>query len=55
MLHGIRSNAFDIPEVIQKNEIRKKMYFLDEYVEDVKFLLNKFEKLGYFDWFDNII
>ncbi|XP_017873522.1 PREDICTED: uncharacterized protein LOC108620976 [Drosophila arizonae] len=48
MLHGIRANV-DITEVLQQSDVRKKLFFQDNYVEDVKFLLAKFEKFGYFD------
>lgn len=48
MTYGIASQAFDIPEMLENNDVRKKSYFIEGYVEEVKVLLSRFEKLGYF-------
>ncbi|KAH8384024.1 hypothetical protein KR009_011748 [Drosophila setifemur] len=48
MISAIKANAFQMHEIIQDPEIRKKTYFLDSYLIDVKKLLPKYEELGYF-------
>lgn len=47
MTYAISSQAFDIPEMLENNDARKKSYFIEGYVEEVKVILSRFEKLGY--------
>lgn len=47
MTYAISSQAFDIPEMLENNDARKKSYFIEGYVEEVKVMLSRFEKLGY--------
>lgn len=49
MAYSILSKAYDISEVLESNEVRKKSYFIEGYVEEVKVLLSRFQKLGYFN------
>ncbi|KAH8267226.1 hypothetical protein KR026_008605 [Drosophila bipectinata] len=51
MILAIKANAFKMADLIQNNDIRKKVYFLDCYQEEIKKLLPKFEELGYFNDF----
>lgn len=48
MILAVKSNAIKMNDIIQDPESRKKTYSLDLYVEDMKHLLPKFEKMGYF-------
>lgn len=49
MTYSMQSQAFDISEILENNEVRKKTYFIEGYVEEVKVLLSRFQKLGYFN------
>jgi len=49
MIFGIESNAYDLADVITKPEIQKKLFFEDKFIDEVKYLLPRFEKLGYFE------
>ncbi|XP_034488467.1 uncharacterized protein LOC117792425 [Drosophila innubila] len=49
MVFAIESNAFDIGDVVANHEIRKKLFFQDKYIDELKYLLPRFEKLGYFN------
>ncbi|KAH8247562.1 hypothetical protein KR038_006312 [Drosophila bunnanda] len=48
MILSIKQNTFKMNDIIQDPETRKKAYFFDFYVEDIKHLLPKFEEMGYF-------
>ncbi|XP_017123778.1 uncharacterized protein LOC108143759 [Drosophila elegans] len=48
MMLAIKANQLKMIDIIQDPETRKKAYFLDLYVEDIKKLLPKFEETGYF-------
>ncbi|XP_052846969.1 uncharacterized protein LOC128258956 [Drosophila gunungcola] len=48
MMLAINANQLKMIDIIQDHETRKKAYFLDLYVEDIKKLLPKFEETGYF-------
>ncbi|XP_017104273.2 uncharacterized protein [Drosophila bipectinata] len=48
LILAVKTNSFQMNELIQDPETQKKAYFLDTYVKDVEKLLPKFEKLGYF-------
>ncbi|KAH8382991.1 hypothetical protein KR009_006147 [Drosophila setifemur] len=48
MMMAIKSNSFKMLDLIEDAEVRLKSYFLDTYVNDVKTLLPKFERLGFF-------
>lgn len=47
MLNGIRENAFSPEDILQKEDVRRKLYFLESYVNDAKMLLSRFEDAGY--------
>ncbi|XP_043654592.1 uncharacterized protein LOC122620958 [Drosophila teissieri] len=49
MMAAMKANAFKLIYVLLDPETKKKTYFLDEYLRDVKKLLPKFEELGYFE------
>ncbi|KAH8399611.1 hypothetical protein KR215_004978 [Drosophila sulfurigaster] len=49
MICAVKNNTFDPNEVMQSNDFRKKMYFLDLFLEEVKYLIPRFEELGYLD------
>ncbi|XP_068158051.1 uncharacterized protein [Drosophila tropicalis] len=46
---AIRTKAFEPADLLQKDEVRRQTYLLDGYIKDLKVLLPRFEKLGYFD------
>ncbi|XP_017104274.2 uncharacterized protein [Drosophila bipectinata] len=49
LLLAVKANAFKMAELAQNNDNRKKSYFLEGYLDEIKKLLPKFEELGYFN------
>lgn len=47
MIHAVKENAFEPNDILQKEECRRKLYFLEGYIKDVKTLLSRFEEIGY--------
>ncbi|KAH8358900.1 hypothetical protein KR093_003196 [Drosophila rubida] len=47
---GIAAEAkeADLADMLTNSEVRKKVYFLDGFIEELKYLLPRYEKLGYF-------
>lgn len=48
MVWAIRDKSLDCSDILENDEKRKKLYFAEGYIKDVKILLARFEKLGYF-------
>ncbi|TDG48823.1 hypothetical protein AWZ03_004726 [Drosophila navojoa] len=48
MMNAFKHNDFDPAEVFQKEDLQRGMYRLDSYVQDVKYLLARFEAEGFF-------
>ncbi|XP_030572035.1 uncharacterized protein LOC115770764 [Drosophila novamexicana] len=48
MMCALKLYAFDPADIFQHEDVRKTMYRLDLYIEDVKNLLSRFEEEGYF-------
>ncbi|KAH8310925.1 hypothetical protein KR044_003493 [Drosophila immigrans] len=42
------AKAIDLAEMVSNNEVRKKIFFIEKYIDEVRYLLPRFEKLGYF-------
>ncbi|KAH8312773.1 hypothetical protein KR044_012884 [Drosophila immigrans] len=42
------ANDFELGELLSNNEVRKKAFFLEKYINELKYLLPRYEKLGYF-------
>ncbi|XP_034488272.1 uncharacterized protein LOC117792307 isoform X2 [Drosophila innubila] len=49
MMCALESNVFDPTEALTNAETRQKLYFLDNFVEEVKYLLPRFEEQGYLE------
>ncbi|XP_016980564.1 uncharacterized protein LOC108045683 [Drosophila rhopaloa] len=49
MIVAIKTNSIKMTDLILDPEIKQKTYFLDDYLKEVKTLLPKFEKMGYFN------
>ncbi|EDW66725.1 uncharacterized protein [Drosophila virilis] len=49
MMGVLKLKSFDPAELMQKEELRKKLYRFESFIEDVKCLLARFEELGYFE------
>ncbi|XP_017007590.2 uncharacterized protein [Drosophila takahashii] len=49
MMLAIKTKSLKLTDLILDPETRQKSYFLDAFLKDVKTLLPKFEKLGYFE------
>ncbi|XP_062124128.1 uncharacterized protein LOC133837397 [Drosophila sulfurigaster albostrigata] len=41
-------NDIDLTDMMTNNEVRKKLFFIEKFIDEVKYLLPRFEKLGYF-------
>ncbi|XP_017052765.1 uncharacterized protein LOC108095939 [Drosophila ficusphila] len=48
MILAVKANRIKMNDIILEPEIRKKVYFFDIYLEDIKNLLRKYEEVGYF-------
>uniref|UniRef100_A0A6P4EZI7 Uncharacterized protein LOC108045681 n=1 Tax=Drosophila rhopaloa TaxID=1041015 RepID=A0A6P4EZI7_DRORH len=48
MILAVKANELKMNDIIQDPEARKKAYFFDFIVKDIKKLLSKFEETGYF-------
>lgn len=49
MMGALKLKSFDPAELMQKEEMRKKLYRFESFIEDVKYLLARFDELGYFE------
>ncbi|KAH8380710.1 hypothetical protein KR093_004432, partial [Drosophila rubida] len=49
MICSVKKNEFDPSQMIQSNEFRQKVYFLDNFEEEINYLLPRFKELGYLD------
>lgn len=47
MIQAVKENIFDPNDILQKEECRRKLYFLERYIKDAKILLSRFEENGY--------
>lgn len=47
MIQAVKENTFNPTDVLQKEECRRKLYFLENYIKDAKILLSRFEENGY--------
>ncbi|XP_022221028.2 uncharacterized protein LOC111073148 isoform X1 [Drosophila obscura] len=48
LILGIKTNSFSMNDLLQDGATREKTYHQDVYVKDIKNLLPKYEKIGYF-------
>ncbi|KAH8247186.1 hypothetical protein KR038_000007, partial [Drosophila bunnanda] len=48
MLYAFRDKSMDLGKILKSEEERKQLYFAQRYIKDVKILLARFEKFGYF-------
>lgn len=46
---GLRLYNMDLDQMLYNDEVRRKCYYLKEYVEDAKKVLERFERSGYFE------
>ncbi|XP_068157004.1 uncharacterized protein [Drosophila tropicalis] len=46
---AVRTKGFGVIDLIEKEDVRHKTYRIDGYLNDLKVLLPRYEKLGYFD------
>ncbi|KAH8312779.1 hypothetical protein KR044_012886 [Drosophila immigrans] len=49
MICAVKKNGFDPTEVMQNNDFRQKLYFLDNFIDELKYMLPRFEELGYLE------
>ncbi|EDV93534.1 GH18230 [Drosophila grimshawi] len=49
LISAFMDKSIDVGDVMQKDEVRMNLYRLDNYIQDAKGVLSRFEKLGYFD------
>ncbi|XP_039491330.1 uncharacterized protein LOC120451584 isoform X2 [Drosophila santomea] len=47
--NGLRIHKFDVADMLHNEEARLKLYQLEDFVEETKSVLARFEKSGYFD------
>jgi len=48
---GLRTHKLDIGDMMHNEETRKKLYQLEDFMEETKSILDRFQKSGYFDDF----
>ncbi|KAH8417424.1 hypothetical protein KR222_011584 [Zaprionus bogoriensis] len=48
LIYGMKSNSIDFAEFAKNEDVRRKLYSVDGFLEDIEQILAKFERLGYF-------
>ena len=49
LMHGIKTDICEPDEMLQNSDCRKKLYFLDGFLEEMKYLLPRFEEEGFLE------
>ncbi|KAM8704336.1 hypothetical protein ACLKA7_008875 [Drosophila subpalustris] len=49
MVCAMKKNNFETAEILTNTESRQKLYFLDDFLEECKYLLPRLDEQGYFD------